>query len=90
MRQTCYIDFPNFQHIGFLIVKMLIQDLDLLSMSLIYLTLHFDHRGQNSKQIVIAKYVSRFLIYGAKIIVKCVKSNKKIFVHSPFLQSQAK
>ena len=55
---------------------MLIQDLDLLSMSLIYLTLHFDHRGQNSKQIVIAKYVSRFLIYGAKMLDKCVKSQK--------------
>ena len=48
------------------------------------------HRGQNSKQINIAKYVSKFLIYGAKILDKCVKSQKKNFVHWPFLQSQAK
>ena len=48
------------------------------------------HRGQNSKQIDIAKYVSKFLIYGAKMLDKCVKSQKKIFVHCPFLQSQAK
>ena len=48
------------------------------------------HRGQNSKQIDIAKYVSKFLIGGAKILDKCVKSQKKIFVHCPFLQSQAK
>ena len=48
------------------------------------------HGGQNSKQIIIAKYVSQFLIYGAKMLDKCVKSQKKIFVHCPFLQSQAK
>ena len=48
------------------------------------------HRGQNSKQINVAKYVSKFLIYGAKMLDKCVKSQKKIFVHCPFLQSQAK
>ena len=48
------------------------------------------HRGQSSKQIDIAKYVSKFLIYGAKMLDKCVKSQKKIFVHCPFLQSQAK
>ena len=48
------------------------------------------HMGQNSKQIDIAKYVSKFLIYGAKMLDKCVKSQKKIFVHCPFLQSQAK
>ena len=48
------------------------------------------HRGQNSKQIDIAKYISKFLIYGAKMLDKCVKSKKKNFVHCPFLQSQAK
>ena len=48
------------------------------------------HRGQNLKQIDIAKYVSKFLIYGAKMLDKCVKSQKKFFVHCPFLQSQAK
>ena len=48
------------------------------------------HRGQNSKQIDIAKYVSNFLIYGAKMLDKCVKSQKNFFVHCPFLQSQAK
>ena len=48
------------------------------------------HRSQNSKQINIAKYISKFLIYGAKMSDKCVKSQKKIFVHCPFLQSQAK
>ena len=48
------------------------------------------HRGQNSKQIDIAKYVSKFLIYGAKMLDKCIKSEKKFFVHCPFLQSQAK
>ena len=31
------------------------------------------HRGQNSKQIDIAKFVSKFLIYGAKMLDKCVK-----------------
>ena len=50
----------------------------------------YTHRGQNSKQIIIAKYVSKFLIYGAKMLEKCVKSQKKNFVHCPFLQSQAK
>ena len=45
------------------------------------------HMGQNSKQSNIAKYVSKFLIYGAKRLEKCVKSKKKIFVHCPFLQS---
>ena len=34
------------------------------------------HRDQNSKQIDIAKYVSNFLIYGAKMLDKCVKSQK--------------
>ena len=48
------------------------------------------HRGQNSKQINVTKYVSKFLTYGAKMLDKCVKSQKKIFVHCPFLQSQAK
>ena len=48
------------------------------------------HMGQDSKQIIIAKYVSKFLIYGAKMLDKCVKSKKRIFVHCPFLQSQAK
>ena len=48
------------------------------------------HRGQNSKQINITKYVSKFVICGAKMLDKCVKSQKKIFVHCPFLQSQAK
>ena len=48
------------------------------------------HMGQNSKQIDIAKYVSKFLICGAKMLDKCVKSQKKNFVHCPFLQSQAK
>ena len=42
------------------------------------------HMGQNSKQINIAKYISKFLIYGAKILDKCVKSQKKFFVHCPF------
>ena len=36
-------------------------------------------RGQNSKQINIAKYVSKFLIYGAKMLHKYVKSQKKFF-----------
>ena len=35
------------------------------------------HMGQDSKQIIIAKYVSKFLIYGAKMLDKCVKSKKK-------------
>ena len=37
-----------------------------------------DHRGQNSKQINITKYVSIFLIYGANMLDKCVKSQKEI------------
>ena len=36
------------------------------------------HRGQKSKQMNIAKYISEFLICGAKILEKCVKSQKKI------------
>ena len=48
------------------------------------------HMGQNSKQINIAKYVSKFLIYGRKMLDKCVESKKKKYVHCPFLQSQAK
>ena len=36
------------------------------------------HRGHNSKQINNAKYVSKFLIHGAKMLNKCVKSQKKI------------
>ena len=47
------------------------------------------HMGQNSKQINIAKYVSKFLIYDAKMLDTCVKSQKKKIVHCPFLQSQA-
>ena len=30
------------------------------------------------------------MIYGAKMLDKCVKSQIKKFVHCPFLQSQAK
>ena len=56
--------------------------------SLSYLV--YAHRGQNLKQINVAKYVSKFLIYVAKMLEKCVKSKKKNFVHCPFLQSQAK
>ena len=37
------------------------------------------HRGQNLKQINIAKCFSIFLIYGAKMLDKCVKSQKKNF-----------
>ena len=48
------------------------------------------HRGQNLKQINIKKYVSKVLIRGAKMTDKCVKSQRKFFVHCPFLQSQAK
>ena len=51
---------------------------------------HTTHMGQNSKQINNAKYVSKFLICGAKMLDKYVKSQKKNFVHCPFLQSQAK
>ena len=47
------------------------------------------HRGRNSKQINIPKYISKFFIYGAKMLDKCVKSQKKFFVHCPFLQSPA-
>ena len=36
------------------------------------------HRGQNSKQINIAKYVSKFFIYCAKMLDKCAKSQKNI------------
>ena len=36
------------------------------------------HRGRNSKQINIPKYISKFFIYGAKMLDKCVKSQKKI------------
>ena len=49
-----------------------------------------NHMGQNSKQIDVAKYVSKFLIYSAKMLDKCDESQKKIFVHCPFLQNQAK
>ena len=38
------------------------------------------HRGQNLKQINIAKYVSKFLVCGAKMLEKCVK-RKKIFLY---------
>ena len=48
---------------------------------------HINHRGQNSKQINIAKYIIEFLIYGAKMLDKCVKSQKIFFVHCPSLQS---
>ena len=34
------------------------------------------HRGRNSKQINIPKYISKFFIYGAKMLDKCVKSQK--------------
>ena len=37
------------------------------------------HRGQNSKWIDVAKYVSKFLIYGAKMLDKCVENRKKNF-----------
>ena len=45
------------------------------------------HRSQNSKQINIVKYISKFLIYGAKILDKCVESQKKIFTLSLFAKS---
>ena len=32
------------------------------------------HRGKDSKQINITKYVSKFLINGAKMLDKCVKN----------------
>ena len=34
------------------------------------------HMGQNSKQINITKCISKFLISGAKMLDKCVKSQK--------------
>ena len=37
------------------------------------------HRGQNSKQINITKYISKFLMYGAKMLEKCVKSQKTLW-----------
>ena len=36
-------------------------------------------KGQNSKQINIAKYISKFLICGAKMLDKYVKSQKEFF-----------
>ena len=57
--------------------------------SVIYVLLII-HRGQNSKQINVAKYVSKFLMYGAIMLDKCVKGEIFFFVHCPFLQSQAK
>ena len=39
--------------------------------------LWFQRRGQNSKQINIAKYISKFLIHGAKMLDKCVKNKKE-------------
>ena len=44
------------------------------------------HSGQNSKQINVAINISKFLMYGAKMLDKYVK---KRIVHCPFLQSQA-
>ena len=38
----------------------------------------YTHRGQNSKQIIIAKYNSKFFICGAKMLHKYDKSQKKI------------
>ena len=38
-------------------------------------------QGRNSKQINIAKYISNFLICGAKMSDKCVKSKKKKFLY---------
>ena len=46
--------------------------------------------GQNLKQISIAKYVSKFLMYGAKVLDKCVKSQKRLSYTVLFLQIQAK
>ena len=37
-----------------------------------YIDVAQGHRGQTSKQIDIAKYVSKFLIYGAKMLDKCL------------------
>ena len=34
------------------------------------------YKGQNSKQISMAKYISKFLIHGAKMLDKCVKIQK--------------
>ena len=39
------------------------------------------HRGQNSEQINIAKYISKFLVCGAKMLDKCVKGQKKRFLY---------
>ena len=44
----------------------------------IKLHLYQVNRGQNSEQINITKHVSKYLIYGAKMPDKCVKSQKKI------------
>ena len=56
----------------------------------ILLTVNLEyHRGKKSKQINIAKHISKFLIHGAKMLEKCVKSHN-FFLHCPFLQSQAK
>ena len=46
------------------------------------------HRGQNSKEIDVKKFVSKFLIYGAKTLDNCVWSKKN--ENCPFLQGQAK
>ena len=40
--------------------------------------IHLLHRNQNSKQNNIVKYVFKFLICGAKMLDKCVKSEKKV------------
>ena len=45
------------------------------------------HRSQNLKQINIVKYVSKFLIYGAKMVDKWVESKKKICTLSFFAKS---
>ena len=37
------------------------------------------HKGQNLKKINIPKYILNFLICGAKMSDKCVKSQRKIF-----------
>ena len=55
------------------------------SYPLTFPTFRIPHRGQNSKQFNITKYVSKFLIYDAKMLDKWVKSEKKFFVHCPFL-----
>ena len=48
------------------------------------------HMGQNSKQINITKYVSKFLMYGTKMLDKFVESKRKFLHIVLFLQSQAK